>query len=115
MFKTTQLTFSVLWHYLPEFARKVSESFPISPLPFDSNLLKQAEQLVLGQMPEKLIHGDKLFSLFEGGVLNKQPVKVTSKKYSYDFSPLSPESIFPLQKMRKIDRLRNYGRLLLKQ
>ena len=92
---TISLAFSVLHHYLKLFAEKQEPHLPLPSFPSQfkqvdiSPFLSQAEHLVLGKQPE-LKQSNKLFSLFE---TIHQENKETP--FSYDFQPLSPNTIFP--------------------
>lgn len=92
---TISLAFSVLHHYLKLFAEKQEPHLPLPSFPSQfkqvdiSPFLSQAEHLVLGKQPE-LKQSNKLFSLFE---TIHQENKET--QFSYDFQPLSPNTIFP--------------------
>ena len=92
---TISLAFSVLHHYLKLFAEKQEPHLPLPSFPSQfkqvdiSPFLSQAEHLVLGKQPE-LKESNKLFSLFEN--INQENKKT---QFSYDFQPLSPNTIFP--------------------
>ena len=92
---TISLAFSVLHHYLKLFAEKQEPHLPLPSFPSQfkqvdiSPFLSQAEHLVLGKQPE-LKQSNKLFSLFEN--INQENKKT---QFSYDFQPLSPNTIFP--------------------
>ena len=92
---TISLAFSVLHHYLKLFAEKQEPHLPLPSFPSQfkqvdiSPFLSQAEHLVLGKQPE-LKESNKLFSLFE--TIHQENTKT---QFSYDFQPLSPNTIFP--------------------
>ena len=92
---TISLAFSVLHHYLKLFAEKQEPHLPLPSFPSQfkqvdiSPFLSQAECIVLGKQPE-LKESNKLFSLFE--TIHQ---KNTETPFSYDFQPLSPNTIFP--------------------
>ena len=92
---TISLAFSVLHHYLKLFAEKQEPHLPLPSFPSQfkqvdiSPFLSQAECIVLGKQPE-LKESNKLFSLFE--TIHQ---KNTETQFSYDFQPLSPNTIFP--------------------
>lgn len=92
---TISLAFSVLHHYLKLFAEKQEPHLPLPSFPSQfkqvdiSPFLSQAEHLVLGKQPE-LKQSNKLFSLFE--TIHQENTKT---QFSYDFQPLSPNTIFP--------------------
>ena len=92
---TISLAFSVLHHYLKLFAEKQEPHLPLPSFPSQfkqvdiSPFLSQAEHLVLGKQPESK-ESNKLFSLFEN--INQENKKT---QFSYDFQPLSPNTIFP--------------------
>ena len=92
---TISLAFSVLRHYLKLFAEKQEPHLPLPSFPSQfkqvdiSPFLSQAECIVLGKQPE-LKESNKLFSLFE--TIHQ---KNTETQFSYDFQPLSPNTIFP--------------------
>ena len=92
---TNSLAFSVLHHYLKLFAEKQEPHLPLPSFPSQfkqvdiSPFLSQAECIVLGKQPE-LKESNKLFSLFE--TIHQ---KNTETPFSYDFQPLSPNTIFP--------------------
>ena len=92
---TISLAFSVLHHYLKLFAEKQEPHLPLPSFPSQfkqvdiSPFLSQAECIVLGKQPE-LKESNKLFSLFE--TIHQENTKT---QFSYDFQPLSPNTIFP--------------------
>lgn len=92
---TISLAFSVLHHYLKLFAEKQEPHLPLPSFPSQfkqvdiSPFLSQAECIVLGKQPE-LKQSNKLFSLFE--TIHQEN---TETQFSYDFQPLSPNTIFP--------------------
>ena len=92
---TISLALSVLHHYLKLFAEKQEPHLPLPSFPSQfkqvdiSPFLSQAECIVLGKQPE-LKESNKLFSLFE--TIHQ---KNTETPFSYDFQPLSPNTIFP--------------------
>ncbi|WP_150538602.1 hypothetical protein [Actinobacillus vicugnae] len=90
---TIELAFSVLYHYLKvAFERQnlLLPDFPISSQEIDKSLLEKAEKMALGRMPEDNGNSLNLLSLFEGIENNNNP-----KQFYYEFSSLSPQSIFP--------------------
>lgn len=99
---TISLAFSVLHHYLKLFAEKQEPHLSLPPFPSQfkqldiSPFLSQAEHLVLGKQPE-LKESNKLFSLFE--TIHQEN---TETKFSYDFQPLSPNTIFPKKEENNI-------------
>ncbi|WGE85084.1 type III-A CRISPR-associated protein Cas10/Csm1 [Actinobacillus equuli] len=62
----------------------------------DKSLLAKAEEIVLGGKPHTQKSNEKLFSLFEG-IMHQ----ANSKQFSYDFSQLTPTSIFPSKEISK--------------